>query len=603
MEAWFETYKDRLEKEYEGFKKLNVDYKLDEEAWAYKIVRLSLHIDGSNAEFKLPDNKSINLVVIYPDNYPFFRPEVYGYDIDLPRHQDPIEKGLCLIPRSTEFWYPESTVATFLKEQLEKLLVKGNITDEELLKEDADEQAEPVSEFYLHAHTPVIFDPTVFNVEFTDEKIVLLAKTRVGIPTNAGILTRTAVLEVTDAHDKILSKIPEGVQKVFPNIIRGVLYKLPERPPFADPFKDFDWLVNKLNEQGEKIIFHGTSYRSQGEEIKNIIGLCFPEEVGPGKVGMGWLFLTVSHFSERVKKEDKSFAYVKKQRIYYSKISRINKDEINIRIPALKPLGEKTVAVIGLGALGAPAAIEFARCGVKELKIWDFDLIAAGTTVRWPFGLSAAGLPKTIVLKEFIELNYPYTKVVIENRKIGGIRGGGKTIQGDIESEREALHNFFKDASLIFDATAELGIMHFLSYEAQRRDIPYVCIQATEGAAGGIIMKVDPKENDGCWMCIRMAQDDATIISAPADGSGKIQPIGCADVTFTGAGFDLQNISLAGVRMAIGILCSEMESGYSEIDSNVAVLSLIDADKQPIFPKWTSYKITKNPNCPYCAED
>lgn len=604
MEAWYELYKKRLGIELDALNELNVHAEVDKEAMALKIVRLRLLIDGNNPNFDLPEKKPVKLTAVYPDNFPFFRPTVFAYELNLPRHQNPIEKNLCLIPRDTYYWYPSSTLASFLKEQLSKLLVQGNITDTEILGKDPDEQAEPISEYYPHYNTPVIFDPSVLDVNFDDGQFTFLGKIRVGIPEDAEIPTRSAVLETRDDRGKLISRLPESLYSIFSKIVGGVLYKLPHQPPFEDAAKNFLWLKDTLKEKGQKIPFDGPMPKVHGEEIKNIIGLCFPEETAADKTGVGWLFITVVMGKEKIENKKAAATFAPKPYAYYSKISRINKDAITIRIPKLKALSEKTIAVIGLGALGAPAAIEFAKNGVKELRLMDFDIVEAGTTVRWPLGISIAGLYKTKVLKNFIESNYPFTKVVIENWVIGATRITGDSIDTkNLDSERPLLDKFLDDVSILYDATAEQGITHFLSYEADRRKIPFVSIYATQGALGGMVLRVVPGKNEGCWMCIRLAMDDHTIKEPPADSFGKIQAPGCGNTSFTGAGFDLQNISLGGVRMAMGILCEGDESGYPTLEENAAVLSLADTNNKAIFPKWTAYNIPKNPNCPYCGQE
>ncbi len=129
MKAWYEIYNDRYQSELESLERANIKYSIDDEAMAQKILRLSLHIQSNNEVFKLPEGQPIDLVVVFPDHYPSFRPEVYAYDLELERHHNPIGKNLCLIPRATEFWYTEMTLVDFLKEQLEKVIIRGNITD------------------------------------------------------------------------------------------------------------------------------------------------------------------------------------------------------------------------------------------------------------------------------------------------------------------------------------------------------------------------------------------------------------------------------------------------------------------------------------------
>jgi hypothetical protein len=177
-------------------------------------------------------------------------------------------------------------------------------------------------------------------------------------------------------------------------------------------------------------------------------------------------------------------------------------------------------------------------------------------------------------------------------------------------SEQAILEQLFDGASLLFDATAEVGVNHFLSIEAKWRGIPYVCIYATHGAWGGLVMRVNPEKNQGCWMCLQHAKNDYAnnghtlsehAIPIPiGDDTDELQTAGCIDISFTGSAFDLQQVSLAAVRLAISTLCSKDEGGYPDVDWDVAILQLVDENQKPVAPTWKTYPLKVHPKCPYC---
>ncbi len=88
-----------------------------------------------------------------------------------------------------------------------------------------------------------------------------------------------------------------------------------------------------------------------------------------------------------------------------------------------------------------------------------------------------------------------------------------------------------------------------------------------------------------------------TIRSPAGNPSGHIQPIGCASPTYTGAGFDVNMIALAGVRLAVSTFCERAEDGYPETDWDVAVIDLRTADGQLITPHWETHVLTRHPDC------
>jgi hypothetical protein len=94
-------------------------------------------------------------------------------------------------------------------------------------------------------------------------------------------------------------------------------------------------------------------------------------------------------------------------------------------------------------------------------------------------------------------------------------------------------------------------------------------------------------------------QSDNADLVPPADSNGEIQPPGCGDITFTGAGFDLQQISLAGVRLAISTLCRGNENAYPDCAWDWAVLKLVNEHGIPIPPNWIAQPLIAHPDCPY----
>lgn len=607
MKAWFENDIQRLEREKNELLALNVSFKIDVEAKEQKLLRIQLRISGDNPNFGLPiRTEEIELIAVYPDTYPFFRPNVYAYDVNLLRHQNPLNKELCLLGRPTDLWDPQMTLATFLQQQFKKVLVQGQKMDVEELSKDETEQAEPVSE-YFGTDIKVIVDPSKIEGVAPNGKVELVGRITVGIP-NDETGSRYAVLQIKDKEGyKVLSALPKSIEKIFPNKIQGVIYRIPELLPFSNPADLFEWLKKKLEHQRDKIYFHHTEYKNKRtcNVIKNIIGLNFPEETSAGKKEMrGWLFLVVGRSYKSLKEGDtKGYHYF----CQFAKASRISESGINVRIPKLKPLQEKSIGVIGLGSLGAPSAIEFARNGIQEIRLLDYDTVSAATTVRWPLGISVAEVMKTAAIKDFIESNYPFTKVEVVNLKIGQSRATGKISSDNfLPFNLPEIDKILNSISLVFDASAEGGVTHFFAEECRRRKIPFVSIQATQGAVGGQILRVIPGKTDGCWMCSMWHkyanEKEPKIEAAPFEQSGKIQEAGCGDITFTGASFDLQNIVSAGVRLAVSSLCEGVNDGYPSFDWDIGVLALVDKQGKPILPQWTNYKLEKHPNCPYCAK-
>lgn len=275
-------------------------------------------------------------------------------------------------------------------------------------------------------------------------------------------------------------------------------------------------------------------------------------------------------------------------------------DDLAARIPELTPLRTRAVLVVGLGSLGAPAAIELARNMVGQIRLLDGDFVDPGISVRWPIGYAYAGLMKVQAIAHFIHANYPNCTIgSTEARTIGLTRA-----DDSLEPDPEILDRLLDGVDLVFDASAEEGVNHTMSELARERSIPYVGISATLGAWGGLVFRVRP-DRGGCWVCLRHLQTTTGapphIGPAPWDPNGQAQPAGCASITFTGTSFDLAPVWTMGVRLAISTLCEGGAPGmYPVLPWDVGVVALRDPGGEPVPAIWTVYPLDKHPSCSRC---
>lgn len=286
---------------------------------------------------------------------------------------------------------------------------------------------------------------------------------------------------------------------------------------------------------------------------------------------------------------------MKQSSLYFCRASRAGSVDLMVRTPELLPLRAAIVALFGAGCLGATSALEFARAGVGALRVLDHDTVDPGTIARWPLGIRVAGLPKVQVLREFIALNYPSTQVLAVPHCLGAMGA-----RGDSRTDREIVEEMAANASVIYDATAEVGVQHFLSEFARARKLPYVGVSGTYGGWGGRILCIVPGRTRGCWMCCRHAFEDGTIAEPPSDPVGEVQPRGCGDVTFTGAGFDMGQVALTAVRAAVSILCGGERGAYPASDWDVMTVAFRNGTGRLITPEFRSFPLEKHPRCVSC---
>jgi len=620
--AWHIEDPDRFVAEKGALVEIGFEVEVDEAALRDGQVVLNCTLLKDNLlDVDLKEGTVLN--VHYPENYPYFRPEVYALDIDLPRHQNPYQKNLCLLARPTQFWDVGLTVAEFLKQQLRTVIEKGQITDPEKIAADAGEQAEPHSEFMSVRTNALVLSnrPAIFSAELpgdakecqivdegeldivhnqTTQNIRLVQVDNKGNKVNVSSartgssdILKIIVKEWRSSDREVISQLQDVL---FDGPTRNTtipwyqLTKAPKLEQIDTQSLNIQWfydLLGKHESKRPKLLNIATKNYS----IHNIIGLLFPEEIAAGEMGWGWVFLVSGNLkSGEIKVPNGQTCSI------CLPVMSLDTSDYEARIPQSANLRGKTISVIGLGTLGAPSVLEFAKNGVSKLILMDYDIVNTTGSVRWPLGIEYVGQLKIHALKQFINKNYPNVDVEVIEHKIGAAEILA------YPNEDEQIEKFLGDTSLVYDGTAEIGVSNFLSSLCKWRKIPYMAIEGRRGGWGGLVMRVTPGSTEGCWMCMRNALKDGTIPRPMDDKNGGIQPMGCGDVSFTGSSFDMQNISLTGVRMAIHSLGDNYQDVSEQMQRDVAVLAMVDVNEKSIAPNWDFYPLAIHPDCPHCNE-
>lgn len=560
MPGWWDQWPGRLEHELEALQAACIRHELDRVAFERGKVIIKL--------WPVVNGAPLSLEAVFPDLYPYFRFEVHAPEVDLPHHQHPFGKNLCFLSRATGAWRSTDTLAAFIVERLPRVLEAGSTDDPTATLGVEEEQAEPFSDYYAyHPRAYVLVEShwTLPDGVRSGECVVGARRTTVPL--------QGAVLNLTSGGRVLASASPE-ITRRYPGQLKGRWIRLDQ------PIRENQWveflrtlgrtMPNLLQEQ----------WNRTGEGRIDIVAVAFPEEVAWRRMGLGWVFLVRNQ-----KTGDRKVTYG-----YFARVIRSGEDDMAPRAPELRAMRRQTIAVFGAGALGGHSVLEFARAGVGRLNILDHDIVDAPQTVRWPSGLRSVGLPKAEALRELVEGCYPYTAVVPFVHRLGVAAREGP-------SDVEVLEKVLAGVNLIYDATAEIGIQHLLSDLAAQRRIPYIAISGTQGAWGGLVLRLGPGQTSGCWGCFQHALFDGTIPSPPADPNGMVQPAGCADPTFTGAGFDLLQVALQGVRLAAGTLCGSSAGGYPDVSWDVAVASLRDRNGMTVPIRWESFPLDRHPAC------
>lgn len=517
---------------------------------------------------------TLELIVKFPSVYPYTRFEIFAPDLSLKHHQNPFLKNLCMFGRASENWHTTDTVAAFVTERLKSVIEAGSSEDTASVAEIEEHQGEPVTNYYAYRLNSIMFYDGDWNLDSRKEKGYL----KIGIEGNIRHTVRGAVVEVSDHEGNVLVNAPPEISDRYDKIIAGRWIRLEGPILDVDPAGFLRHLVSK------NYLLDRPNWQPVDGGKVDIIGVLFPEEVAWREYRESWMF--VGRIERQGSKKNRE------ARTIFVRPARAGRSDFGARTGVFENLSRKRIALVGLGCIGAPSAFEFARCGVAELHVLDFDVVDAGATVRWPLGLRTVGTFKVLAVKGFIDQNYPHTKVIPYPYRIGEV---------DIPEPERLDLNFLeimlKNVDLVYDASAELGLQHLLSDLAAERKIPYICVSTTPGAWGGAVVRILPEKTEGCWLCYRHWLNEGVIPPPCRDPSGEVQPAGCASPTFTGAGFDAGEIVLNGVRLAVSTLTAGLPKGYPKIDWDVAVVNMRNDAGEHIPPDWKTYPIKKHPSC------
>lgn len=547
---WEQTYPGRLQWELDWLNYFKANPRIDQERLAKGALRIDL-------EWTVEGNR-VELQADFPDSYPHIRPQVRLKTIpaSYQRHISPGDGTICLIGREARQWTPNLGLARLLDQQLENALTG---------KGDEDPQAEP-SEYWWNCCA----EPGSNSFFLVDSGWDLTGHDHGFLEVHyiapKGMRDfRAIVRRVLDASGV---EIAGWVGMVPPEFANASTLRIPwaRSPKVIAPLPNLPDLQPLLAAGG---IFphakHGGTKLSNGM-VSALYCVIHPTELVAGTTGDGWLFARVDNGLLRI-----------------IPVMRGGPQDIGARVPAVRHLREKAVGIVGLGAVGSPLALELARNGCRELRLFEHDRVEPGNSIRWPLGASAWGKRKVEALAAFIASEYGWCQPVVFPHMLGDVSAEG--------AEADALARFFDGLDLVIDATANFGVTSLLAEHCERRGLPLVTLWATPPVSGGVVALFKPAS--GCPNCLEHAHHDGTI-AAPlgyGDEAGLQQPLACSERTFTGSSIDLQELSLEAARLVVAELAGE------GLQSVVETLAFVDGEGRRIAPLWRTDPLHKHAGC------
>lgn len=565
--GWFHDLPDRLAFELRELKNAGFAYEIDEPLRAAGQIVLTVRYMVGGVEHPLR--------TVYPTDYPHFPFQVFADTLDLPQHQDPYSKVLCFIANIGSEWDTSDTICSFLLDRFPKVL-RANEGDPTV--HEAREGAPATGYLRPQAGSLVVVAEGTLPRDCTRGTLAIGFEP--GVDPNA--LLRGIVLEVRDPEGRVLGTADKTLAARIAGRYEGRWVRLAARPKSTD--------ANKILE--EAIAIWPVLRQPVLRGGPDIVGIVFEDDARYREKHDLWTFVVRRRDREvATKRRGQRLPPGDKYTIYLARSDRSSREDLVVRTPRLRFLGNKKAAIFGLGALGATVALQLARAGIGKLFLVDPDNVEAGNIPRWAMGWHAIGWPKHSVLTTYIQQQYPFVAVGSSNLKVGAV-----LLPEEQGLDQRILDHAFADAHLIIDCTVETTVHHYLSQRAWSKKLPYIWMSARAGGWGGIVGRAHAGKTPGCWKCFKYHQMDGRYRVPNEEEGADVQPVGCFSPTFTGAGFDLDEVSLTGVRLAVATLSSGTREGYADFDWDVGVVNLWEAGK-PIAPDWECHSLEQHPKC------
>jgi hypothetical protein len=576
--AWFEDDPGRLREELRALEAAGLSFALNDAAREQRgVIEIEVTVDLKGAPQRV--------VATYPDEFPYFKPFVHGPDVGYAHHFNPATGEYCLLEAGRGVWVPSDTLAWLLTEQLGLVAAvnaPGVAPDDVSAREVA--QAEPFS-CYVPVGNPA------------EHVIVDGALDRVGATSGWARMVYTCadplrghVIELLEDAKATLSgpvrapALPPAEQRLGAVLIPWV--QLSELPKGTDV--EAWWAAAAEIDPRFERVCQGVPGKASVAVAKafQFVLIGFPEETAHRKLGQGWVVLVRSR-----EKRNKPWRHARVIRV-----ERAGHLDLFMREPRLRKMADAKILLAGLGGLGGPLANLLACMAPDRLMMIDGDIASPATAVRNPGAFAASGYPKVQAAVNAAYATQPYTELQGVGHMYGRPRlaTGLAPGRGELSDEDADVAAMVAEVDLVVDSTADLGVQHYLSDVARRHGVAYLRTEALQGVWSGFIALQRPNA-DVCWMCWQHHLA-TTIPALPARPDDGVQPPGCGDPTYTGAGFDLATIAAQTARTAASYLTGK--DGYGAMPSDVMTVQFRDSSGVPTLPVWQSHALERHSDCP-----
>lgn len=528
----------------------------------------------------MPSGRAARLRIEFPAAYPWFPPHVFdpNNDLSLGRHRSPIDGRLCLIEEYD--WHLDTTAATHLTEQLPLLLAiadkehHGDLDESHGTRDIEINNAEPTGE-HLAPGTPAItMQYARPPARLTDG--ALLARLRLG--RDGTVLAATLENVLGEGFNAANPIDPVWLRNQYPYLLTGRWIRMNDFNPADSSDRTWARVRDRLRPVATLVDKPETAIDS---DSLTLVGLLVPSEQQYRTVGERWIFLLAAY--------EKQPSGRKRLRTWYVDAQECDWTAANVRTPDGEQLLGRSVAIVGVGAIGSTVLTDLARSGVRTLTVIDRDVVdATGTAARQPAPLIFAGIAKAHLVARQILTEHPM--VSIDTHVLGVGNSSGHAGPATAEVSAQAI-SALRAADLVIDAAANAPLTRWLAALRKRDGKALIHVSATSGGWGGVVAHL--RAGRGCWSCIEHWRNEKHLPAPPHDPHGLVELVGCSESTFTGHSADIASVAHHASRVAI----NSLTRGHA-LDQDYYVASLRDPEGHPQPVAWSAHRINPHPSCP-----
>lgn len=273
-------------------------------------------------------------------------------------------------------------------------------------------------------------------------------------------------------------------------------------------------------------------------------------------------------------------------------------------------LEQKKVAIVGLGSFGSNIAVELAKAGIGQFKLFDFDRIELSNIARHICGINDLGRYKTHAIRDAILLKNPFAEVT--------------TFEININEYKNIFSKEIQECDLILclsDETSSRAYVNDLVIQ-NRKKVIYG--RAITRAEGGDVFRYLPQEGKPCLACLignglfqykqeeisnnRQLERDLPAYSSLEDHQETIQ---------VGLSSDIIPICNMIVKLSLVELSKGLASGITFLEEDLTADYFIWANRreskyknwdqmgfkanQLSILRWYGVRVPRNTNCLSCG--